>query len=81
MSNIGETVIQLFNDWFLKQHGLLPQQAIDRINELEATIERVRGLPRYDSYAQKMVVYPDGDWISFDELQAELDGKQEKDDV
>ena len=42
MSNIGETVIQLFNDWFLKQHGLLPQQAIDRINELEATIERVR---------------------------------------
>ena len=32
--SLNDTVIGVFNNWFLKQHGLLPQQAIARITEL-----------------------------------------------
>jgi hypothetical protein len=35
VSDIQDTVIQIFNEWFLKQHGMLPDQAIRRVAELE----------------------------------------------
>jgi len=33
---VAEVVIDVFNEWFLKEHGMLPEQAIERIAELEA---------------------------------------------
>ena len=42
--SLNDTVIGVFNNWFLKQHGLLPQQAIARITELQAKLDAVKGL-------------------------------------
>ncbi len=64
---------------FQERHGLLPEQAIDRINELKAALERARGLPdrvceKMDKWALRinvdngrMVPPPDGvdgEWIT-----------------
>ena len=35
---LNDIVVGVFNDWFLSQHGLLPEQAITRIAELEAQV-------------------------------------------
>jgi len=62
MSDLNTTIIGIFNEWFLKQHGLLPEQTIQRIEVLEAetdnltdravvaeaTIKRVKALATKD---------------------------------
>jgi len=35
MKNIGEKVISIFKEWFLKEYGILPDDAIERIEDLE----------------------------------------------
>jgi len=51
--SLNDRVIQIFNEWFLKQHGLLPDQAIQRIEELEAQLKGTVTTKYHDDLVQQ----------------------------
>ena len=79
----GQTVIEIFNNWFLNEHGMLPEQAIERIHDLEAQLARVRELPCFhiETTYPMMDKGPSirwfatnkGEWVRADQLEAALD--------